>query len=496
MNEASVAFRGCFHVSRRRRLIIVCVAFVLVGFFSLLDCSAQEVTPSSGGSCNGTYTGTFRGNVTISIGQSCNFTAGGITGNVRINGGRLFLNNATVRGNVQVTRDGNLALTNSRVLGNVEFDEGGTFSIGPAVSIEGNLHIHELPPTARENRICGVTVSGNVELQKNGTAVLMGAATMCPGNAIRGNLEVENNTGAATLFNNTVGRNAQVRENSSPILVIGNRIGGNLQIENNLASVIVAFNNVERDLGCENNPVISGGSNLAREDRGCPLTLQASAFAVSNGTSVVFKSPAGNTVLTVPLINQTVPQGNATSVTHERARISDDASHAGIYTISFVADPADGATEAVVTGTFRYFDSTGQLWQITAPLGTDFFLPVDPSQRLFTPDGSRVLVISTDEGSTNPAFTVYDKTGAVVYQSSGVFLELYEAQISPTGQNLMIMGIVKSNGTYGSLIRVTDINNNVSSDFQFDITKGRPVISTSSDGRFQISYQGSQVVLP
>ncbi len=186
-----------------------------------------------------------------------------------------------------------------------------------------------------------------------------------------------------------------------------------------------------------------------------------------------------------------------TTVTHERVNISDDGTHVGIYTVAFDVSPSDEETEATVTGTFRYFDSSGKLWEVAAPSGAGFYLPVNTNQRLFTPDGSRVLMISTDQGNTDPVVTVYDKNGTVLYQTSGAFVELSQAQISPNGQYLLVMGIVKSNKTYGHLIRVTEISTNISSDFPFDIvTGGRPVISISSDGRFLLSYQGSQVVSP
>jgi hypothetical protein len=220
-----------------------------------------------------------------------------------------------------------------------------------------------------------------------------------------------------------------------------------------------------------------------------------------DGSSIVFKTPAGTTVLTIPLLNQEVvtstPQGNITTVTHERANISDDASHAGVYTVAFDVSPSDSDAEALMTGTFRYYDASGQLWQITAPLGTAFYLPINTRNHLFTPDASRVLMISADVGNTNPAFSVYDQAGDVLYQSAGAFVEFQQAQISPNGRYLLVMGIVRSNNANQDLIRVTDLNTNLSSDLPFDIaTAGVPAISISGDGRFLISYQGNQTVLP
>ena len=456
--------------------------------------------PASGGACNGIYTGTFNGNVTVSASQTCHFTSGGIIGNVTLNGGTFYLSNAAVRGNVQGS-GGTLILANATVVGNVEIRNGGAFSIGPSVSINGNLQIQNLPAGPRLNQICGVTVSGNLQFQNDGTAVQIGAASRCAGNTIGGNLQVQNNAASTTLFNNTVGGNAQDQNSTAPTSVVGNTVGGNLQVQNNTASVTVAFNNVQRNLQCENNPVISGGSNTASRNQGCPTILQAPAFATFNGSSVVFKSPAGTPLLTVPLSNQEVvtptPQGDVTNVTQQRANISDDGSHAGIYTETFAVGPAEIGTEAFVTGTFAYYDATGQLWQITAPLGDAFYLPAGPGLRSVTPDGSRVLIISAADGNINPSFTVYDQSGQVVYQPTGSFLGLYQAQISPNGRYFLIMGVVESNSTEQDLIRVTDLTTKLSSDLPINIAAaGIPVISISSDGRFLISYQGTQTVLP
>ena len=501
MREMSVPFRVWFQESRCKRLLLVSAGVVAIGLFSLRNCSAQGVVPSSRSTCNSTHAGTFSSNVTISAGQVCHFIGGGIVGNVMLTGGTLSLSNAIVRGNVLVNGGGTLIVTNSTIGGNVEINGGGTFSIGPSTSINGNLQIHNLPVGPKRNQICGAAVSGNLQLQNNGAAVQIGAASRCAGDTIGGNLQVQNNSASTMVFNNTIGRNTEDQNNTAPTLVVGNTVGGNLQVQNNNAPVTVSFNNVQRNLLCENNPLISGGSNTAGQNQGCPNTLQATAFAVSNGSSVVFKSPAGTTVLTIPLVNQEVvtptPQGDVTNVTQQRANISDDGSHAGIYTETVVVGLADEGTEGFVTGTFAYYDASGQLWQIGAPLGDAFYLPGGEGLRAVTPDGSRVLIISAEDGNINPSFTVYDQTGQVLYQPAGSFLGLYQAQISPNGRYLLIMGVIQSNQTQQDLIRVTDLTTTLSSDLPINIASaGIPVISISSDDRFLISYQGTQTVLP
>lgn len=229
------------------------------------------------------------------------------------------------------------------------------------------------------------------------------------------------------------------------------------------------------------------------------VAFRSGASLSPDGSSVVFKSPAGTTVLTIPLLNQAIvtstPQGNVTNVTQQRANISDDCSHVGVYTNAFELGPTD--TEGAVTSTFSYYSASGQLWQITDAPGDAFYLPADAVVRLLTPDGSRILMISAQAGNINPSFSVYDQNGNKLYQPTQTFSELYQAQISPNSMYILVMGIVYSQNSAQDLITVTDITNNLSSRFPFSVvTGGIPVISISSDGRFLISYQGNQVALP
>jgi hypothetical protein len=233
------------------------------------------------------------------------------------------------------------------------------------------------------------------------------------------------------------------------------------------------------------------------------VEFRSGASISPDGSSIVFKTPGGATVLTILLLNQEVvistPQGNVTNVTHQLANISDDASHVGVYTnaFQFVPAGADTELEGQSTSTFAYYGASGQLWQITADPGNAFYLSTDSSMRLLTSDGSRILMISAQEGDINPSFTVYDQNANVIYQSAGTFSELDRAQISPNGMYLLVMGLVYKQNAIQGLITVTNITNNVSSSFPFSVGIGAvPVISISSDGRFLIAYQGNQVTLP
>jgi uncharacterized repeat protein (TIGR03803 family) len=141
--------------------------------------------PPSGYQCNGVYSGTYWGNIYVSQGQSCEWTDGGqVYGNIYVTGGSLNLNNASVFGNVQIN--------------------GGTYTLGPSLSIWSALAIQNIPSGSAQNTICGVTVNGSLYYDGNGTAAQIGSSSgSCAGNAIGGDLEVDNNTGSVQVFNNS-----------------------------------------------------------------------------------------------------------------------------------------------------------------------------------------------------------------------------------------------------------------------------------------------------
>src|ERR1019366_2363422 len=150
----------------------------------------QPLIPSAGTACDGIYYGVFSGDITISSGQKCTFMSGGVTGNVTESGGSLTLTGATVQGNVQV-------------------NGGGSVSIGPYTSINGNLVIQNMSAGGPMAQICGAKVQGNLQIQNNASAVEIGAASSCPGNVIGGNLQVQGNTASTIIFDNAVTGNLQ-----------------------------------------------------------------------------------------------------------------------------------------------------------------------------------------------------------------------------------------------------------------------------------------------
>lgn len=199
-----------------------------IGAFEYLAITGPA--PTSGSTCNGAYNGTFNGNLTISPGQNCVFFNGGVTGNVQQYGGSFVLFQSQAGKNIQV-------------------NGGGTFSIGPSSAINGNLDVQNLPGGSVQNQVCGTTVSGNVNVQNNGTPVLMGANVPngCIGNTVRGNVQVQNNW--------------------APSSVIGNTVGGNLSDQNNSAATQLFNNTVSGNLNCQNDTVIQGGGNTVGKQK-------------------------------------------------------------------------------------------------------------------------------------------------------------------------------------------------------------------------------------
>ena len=123
----------------------------------------------------------------------------------------------TVNGNVQVSKATAATVT------------------GPGVTINGNLQVQELDPGTMMSLICAAQVTHTLVWQSNAAPVTIGGPN-CPGNAIGGNLEVQNNTmpagyngPAATIENNTITGNLTVQHNTPAATVSGNTVGGQTQ---------------------------------------------------------------------------------------------------------------------------------------------------------------------------------------------------------------------------------------------------------------------------
>jgi hypothetical protein len=198
--------------------------------------------PVTGTTCNGVFNQTFDGDVTVFPGQSCIFLGGGITGRVRVEGGRFELRYATVGGNVEI-------------------DGASTFTIGPSASIGGNLETHNVEPNAERNEVCGSNVKGNLEFLNNESAVRIGSTdpTSCLGNVVGTNLEVHNNSGSTAVDGNTVAGDLLDHNNSAPTEIFNNIVTGNLE--------------------CKHDSTITGGLNFASRRKASALCSSLASYS-------------------------------------------------------------------------------------------------------------------------------------------------------------------------------------------------------------------------
>ncbi len=216
---------------------------------------------TSGSACNGTYNGTFDGNLNITKGQNCVLVGGTVIGNITQSGGSLTINNSTVAGNVQI-------------------QGGGSISIGPLVTINGNLQIQNVPASAgmTPDQICGTTIEGNVAFQNNDIGLVIGwPSASCAANTIRGNVQVSNNntgTNSIAIDGNTITNNLEVNNNVTTTgsnKISGNTVGANLQDMTNIGLNTVDLNDVTKNLQCQGNspaPTDTGGTNTAASKQG------------------------------------------------------------------------------------------------------------------------------------------------------------------------------------------------------------------------------------
>lgn len=197
------------------------------GEITVLNVLGYEMKTTS--DCNGFHGAIFEGNMTVNDGDACTLNGGKITGTITQTGGTLTIKNFIVGGNVHV--------------------QGGSFYIGRAVAINGNLDIANTTSDTTVSQVCGTTVGGNLEINSNGSPVKIGSASSsCAGNVINGNLQVSNNTSDSEIYDNTV--------------------GGNLHVQGNFGGTLVFNNTITRKLQCEDNISILGGGNTAAQKLG------------------------------------------------------------------------------------------------------------------------------------------------------------------------------------------------------------------------------------
>jgi hypothetical protein len=453
---------------------------------------------ADGRRCNGTYGGTFKGQVAVSAGQTCTITNGRIIGSVIVNGGTFSLTDATVEKNVRVDR-GRLVLNRSVVEGNVTITAG-SFSISRDTTIDGNVDVAIIQPGGL-NRICNTAIGGHLRIHDSNVNVWVGAPTGCQGNTVGGHLHLERNGASITLFGNTVASDLHVSDSEGSTLIVGNNVRGNTHLNDNIGSLQVSTNAIGKMFVCSNNREISGGGNEADRNLACPNDAGVPGVAAAQKDAVEFRTPAGRTLAVVNLQNhETVtpdPAGDVVDVVRERAFITAAGSHVAVFTTAFRLGPVDDG-EPRIDSAFTYYTHSGRLWSVTADPGRIFRFPISQSSRAFTPDGSRLLLITTVDGGAEPSVSLYSSGGDVLDGSLAAdLLELFDAQLSPNGRYILIIGTIMRNDTSIVIIRSRDIAAKRDIEMSFDVlAHGMPRVEINQDGRFVVSSPSGIVMVP
>jgi hypothetical protein len=185
-------------------------------------------TLSSGTACDGVFSGTFNGGITVSPGQSCTFINGKITGDVQQKGGTLILSADLIGGNVNV--------------------KGGSFTIDSFSEVDGGVDVQKA--TAVMNSVCDSTVFGPFQIHNNTSPIQIGSSS------------------AATCGSNALVSDLAVFSNSSSTSIFGNVVSGNLNAYNNSGATALFSNSVALTLQCSANSSITGGMNSAAQKQG------------------------------------------------------------------------------------------------------------------------------------------------------------------------------------------------------------------------------------
>jgi YVTN family beta-propeller protein len=200
---------------------------------------------SSGDKCNGTFTGTFKGDITVTAGQTCTFVRScEIAGNVTIRGGN-FTSDCTVN-NVTENSGGLTLKPNARVNGNLQVTGPSVFNFSGA-SVGGDLQIQQVSIGEPQSSVCGTQVKGNLTVHNNRSPIQIGAnnPNVCAGNTIGGDLQANSNTAALAIDYNAISGNLSVNNNTATTDVSGNHVGKNLQCQNNAVMTWLTRNTVQ-----------------------------------------------------------------------------------------------------------------------------------------------------------------------------------------------------------------------------------------------------------
>lgn len=246
-------------------------------------------------------TGTYHGNLVVPPFRSVWLDGGTITGNVQV----AFLGSfAATKGTIDgdLTSAGLVSLQGTKVDGFI--NAAGALGIGPDTTIGGSLNVnfalalcavgtsaspitvggsvnvHGLPVFFSLAKLCGMSVAGSLTYSSNAASLEIGGSG-CPGNTIKGSLDVEHNT-KVSADTNTVKGSVTVSSNSS-VTLDHNAVTGNLVVEDNLGTVTITDNTAV-------------GSITVAHNGGGALTSNKATGSCSLGTDFPLVTGKTNTV--------------------------------------------------------------------------------------------------------------------------------------------------------------------------------------------------------
>jgi len=215
-----------------------------VAVLSLLAATSTEAASSF--TCNATVTGGTVGKVVVPDNAVCTLVGVTVTGDVKVQTNAYFEANATsIQGNLKANQALTVYLHDGSTVGkDVKADKTSQVLLWDG-HVNKSVQAQSFTNSGQV-QVCGMTVDGNVKVQKSGTDILVGdAAAACGGNTVGGNVDVSNNFTDVEL------------------VVSDNTIAGKLTVSKNtgLADKLVQLNAGGKKLMCDNNAAPFVGSS-------------------------------------------------------------------------------------------------------------------------------------------------------------------------------------------------------------------------------------------
>jgi hypothetical protein len=202
-----------------------------------------EVAPIGGALCLGnTYSDTtIDGNVTVLPGGTCTLTDVTVRGNVVVAGGSLVDNDSTIDGSIQTGFATGVDVLGGTISGNIQListlrtpaiGDSSTANDLCGATVNGNIEVQSSSANApfdigaSPDCATPLSIGGNLQVQNNAGEVLIGPAGNGHGNAVHGNIQVNNNTGGGSLQNNSAGGNCQLQGDKPGIVGSSNIAAG------------------------------------------------------------------------------------------------------------------------------------------------------------------------------------------------------------------------------------------------------------------------------